>query len=461
MIVDLVLAAALLLQSDPRDRLADAIRETRPDAVQAALRDVLKLDPTRAARAVVAALPKSRDRIASLHLAVVGARKDFDRVATGFTLTKEEEELKDKALESARERLKEANRRAVDGELVYDALRGAFAKLPAGAGPALEKEVEETGSWLLKCEILEGLGAMGATEAVQAALAREEEPVVVAAALRAGGAGGARDRLASPHWQIRLSALRALGGSKDAVEPLIKALDSADGRFRLAAGESLVGLTKTRLPPDADVWRDWWKANRDDFLAGSYTPSSVRRLDRPGRTTFYEIPIASTRVCFVIDRSKSMKENGKFDTAKKELKGLLDELPDGARVNIVFFGESTSTFSQSTRVLDRTSRRDAAYFIDKSGYEEGTNILLALEKALSFVGSAETGKLREDGPDTIVLLSDGQSTVGRLVDDELIARVVARRSRPLMPVVHTVSIAAESKTMRMLAELCGGEYRSK
>ena len=130
-------------------------------------------------------------------------------------------------------------------------------------------------------------------------------------------------------------------------------------------------------------------------------------------------------------------------------------------VNIIFFSGSQSCFAKSPRPLDAQSRRELTAFVDRSGLEPATDLYGALEKALTMVGNPDTGRLYEDGVDTIVVLSDGQATVGRIVDDELIAQVVTRRARYLRPVFHTVSLSSDSKSLRLLAERTGGEYRAK
>ena len=60
-----ILAAALIVlaQGDPRDRLLEAIRETHVENTQKALADLVQGDGARAARAVMAALPKARERL--------------------------------------------------------------------------------------------------------------------------------------------------------------------------------------------------------------------------------------------------------------------------------------------------------------------------------------------------------------------------------------------------------------
>ncbi len=455
-----LLLSLLLLQS-PSDRLHAAIREADADAAEAAIRDLAAGDPAKAGRTLAALLPRNRDRIASLHSAVVSTSRDVYRVETTITLTAFEETEKAAALDRARKSLDEANRRAIAGERIHDLLREAFGQLPRGSIPAVVEAYSSSGSWLLRAELAEGLGRMKAEAELAALLDRETEPAVLAALLEAARTPKALAHLAHANWQVRLAAAGALRGIREGVGPLVAAMKGSDARFRAAAGAALVATTGTSLPADPETWADWWKANGEDWQAGRYVASAPRRAEGPGRTTFFEIPVDSTRVCFVVDRSLSMREESRFAAAKAELKRLLGELPDGARVNVLFFGESSSAFTTTTRVLDAGSRREAVAWVDRMGLQEGTNLLLAMEKAAATVGNAETGRLRDDGPDTIVVLTDGQPTVGRLVDDELVARVAARRLRPLGAIVHTVAFGEPGKGLPLLAKLAGGEHRAK
>src|SRR5439155_11048747 len=132
-------------------------------------------------------------------------------------------------------------------------------------------------------------------------------PAPVAAALGASpGETGIRF-LGHAQWQVRLCALDALRRSRDSVGPIVESMSILDLRYRKRAAETLARITETELPPDPELWRDWWKANRDDFEAGLYGSRAARRPPGPGRTTaFYDVPLHSSRVCFVIDRSRSM-----------------------------------------------------------------------------------------------------------------------------------------------------------
>jgi hypothetical protein len=458
----LAAALILLLQSDPKDRLFEAIRDTRPDDAQKALAELALGDGARAARAVMAALPRARERLNALILVTLRARENYENVDTSFGFNIKEDTLKQRSLEIAAGRIRETAAHALEGEKIYQAILDIFGFLKPEAAPVLAAEADRTALWPLKCEILEGLGAMGAKTELAVAIDREAAPVSLAAALGVQPSERGVRYLSHPQWQVRLAALGALRRSRESVGPIVESMALNDVRYRNHAAATLLRITDTELPPDPDVWRDWWKANRADFESGTYAPLSPRLPPGPGRTVaFYDIPVHSSRVCFVIDRSRSMREQDRFDNAKRELKRLLETMPEGSLVNIIFFGGSQSCFAKSPVTLDARSRRDLTMFVDKARLESATDLYAALEKSLTMVGNPDSGRLHEDGVDTIVVLSDGQATVGKIIDDDLIAQVISRRARYLRPVFHTVSLSSDSKSLRLLAERTGGEYRAK
>jgi Mg-chelatase subunit ChlD len=216
-------------------------------------------------------------------------------------------------------------------------------------------------------------------------------------------------------------------------------------------------LTRTDLYGDAGAWAAWWKANREDFLAGRYNPAQPKR-EGSGRTTFFELPVISRRIVFVLDRSKSMAEGKprKIDVVRAEMKALLSALPDGTRLNVIFFGDRLDTFAQSTRVLDARTRKEALDFMERTEPDGRTNLYDALDKALSLVGSPETGALRDEGVDTIFVLSDGAPTFGRISDAELILRRFTRENRFLRASVHTIAVGDVGTLLSRLADFNDG-----
>lgn len=455
-------ALVLLLQSDPKDRLFEAIKDPNVEAAQKALADLVQGDGARAARAVMAALPRARERLNVLISITQRARENYISVDTSFGFNINEEVVKQRALEKAAARVKETALRAMEGEKVYQSILDIFAFLKPEAIPVLALEAERTALWPLKGEILEGLGALGARMDLAVAVDRETSPAALAAALGAAPTDRGIKYLTHPQWQVRHAALDALRRSRVAVGPIVESMTQNDLRYRRAAATALGRITGTELPPHPDFWRDWWKANREEFEAGSYLPRAARLPEGPGRTyAFFDVPVHSSRVCFLIDRSRSMKDQDRFDHARQELKRLLASMPDGSLVNVIFFGWTTNCFAKTPKLLDAESRKDLGAFIDRCGLESGTDLYGAVEKAFTMIGNPDTGKLYEDGIDTIVLLSDGQATVGKIIDDDLLAWVLVRRAHFLRPVINTISLSSDSKALRLLAEKTGGEYRAK
>ena len=458
-----ILAALLLsLQADPRDRLLEAVRDTRLEDTQKILAELALGDGAHAARAVIAALPRARERLNVLVLSSLRARENYENTDTSFGFALKEEVVRQHALEVAVGRIRESVAHVIEGEKVYQSLLDIFGFLKPEAIPVLEAEIERSGQWLLRCELVDGLGALGAKSALATLIDRECSPVILAAALGASPTEKGADFLTNSQWQVRLAALGALRHSRSAVGPLVESMALYDLRYRKEAASALARITETTLGPDPEVWSDWWKANRDDFERGSYSASARKLPEGAGRTVvFYDLPVHSSRICFVIDRSRSMREQGRFDAAKKELKRILETLPDGSIVNVIFFGGSAVSLWKYPRLLDPRTRLEAETYVDRMGYESCTDLYGALEKALAMVGNPDSGRLHEDGVDTIVVLSDGQATAGKVIDDELIARIIARRARYLRPVFHTISLANDSKSLRLLAEKTGGEYVAK
>ena len=450
-----MIALLLCLVQDPR--LETAIRATDLRATEAALVEVIRLDAPRAVKALVGGLGKARERLDLLLGAHAGARASAIELDDAVTFDLNPEKVKKLQVAAAKAKVRETAGRALEGEKIYDAIRGAFKSLPPDAGPVVGAEAERAGSWLLKCELYEALGTMRLEGPLRKALDVEREPVVVATILNGMATEQAEWRLNHAAWQVRLTALRALRESKPSIGTIVGRLPEADARWRNEACRTLKELTGRDMP--ADAWPEWWRSNAEDFRAGRVNPA--KPPEGPGRTTFYDVPLASTRVCFVIDRSPSMRANGRFQTARKDLLELIERMPDGARVNIVFFGATASFWAKTTRMLDGQARKDIVRWVEDQDLEGGTDLYRALDKALGMVGWTDTGKLREDGVDTLFVLSDGEATVGRLQDDELIARVIARKARYLRPVIHAVALASAAPSMRLLAELTGGEYRMK
>jgi len=282
--------------------------------------------------------------------------------------------------------------------------------------------------------------------------------------------------LQDEYWQVRVAAAQALGALKivTAVEFLIEAIRNAEGRVRTEMNAALVAITGVDKHGDGSAWRSWWEKNREALLAGTYRPDPAERAGETGGTTFYGIPVTSTRVVFVIDRSGSMagpakwkpddvatgggpdvpKSQGerKIDVARYELKKVLAMMPDGAQVNILFFGSLVEPMGEKLATLNKEMRRRANVFVDSVEPGTATNISEGLLQALAFAGLAD--KLVKGGIDTIYLLSDGMPTAGIRNAEELLTAIAAS-NRTRKVAIHAIGIEASVESEKLLKRLAG------
>jgi uncharacterized protein YegL len=331
-------------------------------------------------------------------------------------------------------------------------------------------------------------------------------------------------RLSDPRWQIRVATISALAriGSPDAIQPLIDRLREEQGRLRGDISDALKKLTGQDLGILPDRWQEWWDLNKNGFVPPSPTPPKEegkeegdegaeeppepgppdgrgpfgppKREPPPkppkdpegrepppdpppdpvpqggdgGGVSFYGIRVLSKSVIFVIDVSGSMNQPAsgrdqkrtKISVAKRELKTAVLALPDNARLNIVFYSESVSVWKKAMVKAERKERKAAAKFVEEFEAVGGTNIHDALKKAFDIVGTGARDKKYELGADTIFFLSDGQPTVGTVIDPKQILKEVKRWNELSRVKIHTVGVGADHAEafMRDLAESSGGTY---
>jgi Ca-activated chloride channel family protein len=154
-------------------------------------------------------------------------------------------------------------------------------------------------------------------------------------------------------------------------------------------------------------------------------------------------------VVLAIDTSISMEANdvspSRVDAAREAAGAFLDSVPEGVAVGVVGFdGVARELIAPTTRIEAVRGVIDGA--IDRNGLGEGTAIgeavflgIEAIESTAEQVGeaSAEGG----EAVGTIVVLSDGETTMGRPNDDA----AAAARSAGIP--VHTIAFGTDSGTV--------------
>jgi uncharacterized protein YegL len=264
-------------------------------------------------------------------------------------------------------------------------------------------------------------------------------------------------------WPLRAAAYDfcRVVRSLDSVSPLIERLDAEKGRLREDCLDALKAITSYRLF-DSARWRSWWKESRPTFVMP--TLAQVSPPKRQGRapstvSSFFDIPLVSTRVAFVIDISGSMSagmatvsSSGKvsrtrIDAAKRQLTRVVGELQTTSLFNVVYFETKVQAFAKAARKATRSTKAEALGFVQRLRATGGTNIHDALELAFA-----------DDDIDTIYLLSDGSPSAGKITDATQLADAVASWNKVRRIRIHTIAIGSQSKLMERLAADSGGVH---
>jgi HEAT repeat protein len=418
------------------------------------------------------------------------------------------------------------NSKAVEAKIMtLEAAKGAIVKaLAKFKGDATVKdlihELTAGADWQRRAAAAEALGQIGHKEvpaALVESLKKDSEPAVRIAIVEAFRAlkQSSPDivaalvlQLQSDFWQLKIAAAQALRAidAKAAIEPLIEALQKADGRLRVELNEALTGLAGVDKHGDYAAWKAWLESNREALAKGTFSPKSSDAAGEPGRnatTSFFGIPVESKNVIFVLDRSGSMMEpsdwdvpaepavstggkpdpaadikkkgDRKMDIARWQLKKAIAQLPEGTEFNVIFFSHEYVVLSDKMLKMSASSRKQAFDWIDKLEPYGGTNPFDALEKALAYAAGGMSGeKLQKSGVDTICLMTDGLPTAGQVATPKEIVDRIRTLNKTRKVKIHTVGIFTVSsganaekekkereeglKFLKQLAEESGGKF---
>ncbi len=306
----------------------------------------------------------------------------------------------------------------------------------------------------------------------------------------------------SRHAAIRMGAAVALLEirTEEAIERLLAMLDDEDWRVRVEVVEQVRLLHRVRAVPlliermDQETprisrdmhlalrlitgadhgprsarWRAWWEGEGQAFeqpKAKAAHQAEVARRKRKKKSTtrgtFYGLKILSERVVFVVDRSGSMngramlpagperkkpEASTRFEVAREQILNVLPGLSEKALVNLVYFGTGLFPWEgELVRLEEKTLKRMLKH-VARAPMGGGTNVWGGLSFAFE-----------DPRVDTIVLLTDGQPSVGEVTDTQEIRSRIERMNRTRKVLIHCVSVGRKSRFLRLLAEENGGIY---
>lgn len=129
-----------------------------------------------------------------------------------------------------------------------------------------------------------------------------------------------------------------------------------------------------------------------------------------------EREVSAKDVIFVLDTSGSMSEDGKMDKAKAALRHGVSSLNPRDRFNIVSFAGEEHLMSERAIAAGEEGKKQARDFIERMRATGGTNINDALLAAFKQFQAGER-------PQMVVLITDGQPTVGETQANRILANI--------------------------------------
>ena len=148
-------------------------------------------------------------------------------------------------------------------------------------------------------------------------------------------------------------------------------------------------------------------------------------------------PAPAKDICFVLDTSGSMAQNGKLEQAKKAMEFCLANLNEQDHFQIIRFSTESEPLFDSLQPADASHLSKAREFVRGLKPIGGTAIGDALTQAMKARPSGDSSR-----PYVMVFMTDGLPTVGETDED----RLVARATHSAAPRIFTFGVGTDVNT---------------
>ncbi|MHC4937706.1 MAG: vWA domain-containing protein [Planctomycetota bacterium] len=264
-------------------------------------------------------------------------------------------------------------------------------------------------------------------------------------------------RLDEPELQAALIRARARQGGERLAAKISSWIDHVEPELSRGA---IAALRLDREPWSLDLMQSKItdaKGRCFEDLDVAIAARNDAEADFGGSTDFYGLKTRSKRIVFCIDVSISMDfpmdgRGGNREPRRtrtlRELTRTLERLAADVEFNVILFSQRITPLWRRLRPAEPKNRAAAIEFIRRAGTEPGTDIWGAVSAALG------------SGADTAYLLSDGEPSVGAILDPALILHEVAAVNAMQLLRIHAVGLSRDQNTELLynLARASGGQF---
>jgi hypothetical protein len=277
------------------------------------------------------------------------------------------------------------------------------------------------------------------------------------------------EALSNEDWTTRAVALEGLlaARTRAGTGAIVGRMAAEEGRMLARFADTLWQLTGQPFRMTPKAWESWWKTAQPDFEPIALEELELLRLAEERRrlsqsttaNSFFGIRVISHRVIFILDVSGSMDErlltkflDEKGETriafAKREMIAAIQRLEKGTFFNLITFSQGIDSWTPSGMALSSPENIDSAVrYTEKILTGGGTNLFGALRAAFS-----------DPEVDTIFVLSDGEPTVGALIESWEIRKEVATWNENRGVLINAISVGGKLNILEWLATDSGGSF---
>lgn len=252
---------------------------------------------------------------------------------------------------------------------------------------------------------------------------------------------------------------------------LLQAAKSQLPLFRVLSAQKLSDVSESKVSMTLTDLLDNYPENSRTYAAFQQTVQSLKYTgrrragqNRKSPPSFFEIPISSSRILFLIDRSLSMKEDfsmmgikdkfpsfsgksTKWNLVKHELIQTLKELStsrgssQNPYVNIQFFSDKVQKWKSSLQPLSSSQVQNLKNDLQNMNPRGTSNLYNAMKHAFEeSSNSRHNQKTIETGPNTIVLVTDRIPKKGKWVYPPILRAQITSENRTKAYTIHVVAL---------------------